>query len=72
MKENYFGMKEKGFMTKLTAGSGEGARLLHTAICYIFLSVPQCKKTIGVTDWIWSKIWTIVTAGSIPRHLLKM
>lgn len=65
-------MKEKGTMTELTPGSREGALLPHTAICYVFLSVPQCKKTIGVTDWIWSKIWTIVTAGSVPRHLLKM
>ena len=55
-----------------TPDSGEGVLLPHTAICYIFLSISQCEKTIGITDWIQSKIWTIVTAGSVPRHSLKV
>lgn len=54
-------------MKKTTPASGEGVLLPHTAICYIFRSVPQCEKTIGITDRIPSKIGTIVTAGSVPR-----
>ena len=42
-------------MKKISPDSGEGVLLPHRAICYIFLSGPQCKKTIGITDWIQSK-----------------
>lgn len=44
--------KKKDYMKTTTPDSKEGAQSPYAAIRYIFVSVPRCQKTIGVTDWI--------------------